>query len=885
MIRASFLFFLLLCFQWVQAQTMLNGKVIDDSNQPIFNASVLVKHEADNILYFGFTDQQGAYSIEIESKGNFVVEVKKIGFARSFETLRVTPDQKKYTIEFVLDKNVEELKEIVIEVKNPIQLRGDTLVFDAKSWTTGREQVVEDLLKNLPGIEVQKDGKIKFEDKVVESVMVGGDDLFDSGYTLLTKNMPNKPLDKVEIIRKHSKNKLLKGFQKSEGVAINLTIDKEYENIWFGDIGLAYDLDSKKHYDATGNLMNFSDSYKNFLNAGTNNVGVDRVGSLSEMFFNNNEIESVGTTRMLYPIMSLSAYRAPLLKDYRTRINSQNNVSLSSIVPLSEKVKIRLTGFLGLDKNYAYSNRNSITNVNAAYFENNETQDFNSRLNSGYINFLGTYDISEKQMLQVSSIYYYGTQNNEDNLTFNGLNTLEKLESRNAFIDQKATYTHKWNDRIVLLFKTRFFSNELPQKYHIDDYLMGDLFAFDAKQMKNDFDNSKTYFGTEVDLRTKQNSDNWGVQFGYENSLQKISSHFSLWNETISFNPEGYQTKGKFGSQDSYINTNYRFHFKKVELNTKVSAHYVMNHFSNLQSDKQKGFFYVNPMANLQWDIKPKQTIIASYNLRFYDTNILEVNDAYLLSSSRSFHRGLGDFRLTYNQSANVSYNINHFLNRYIFRFMLDYEKQNKMLSSRQLIEQNSSLSESVYIDGGDRYGAKFHANYYWRKIKSTFVLELGYDISNFYNEVNNSGLRENKFYGKRYRFEWKTNLKIPFNFYAGTEWDKSSVESPNFKSDYTNGFSYFDVYFTSDKWTAKVVTEHYYFGSLEKSQRNHLFMDVEVLHKLKEGKYEIFLRGNNLFNKRDFTTFSMSDVGYSKTTYRLLPRFVLLGFKTRFSL
>ena len=63
------------------------------------------------------------------------------------------------------------MEDLVIEIDNPIQLRGDTLVYDAKAFSTGREVVVEDLLKNIPGITVEKDGKIKFEDTEIEKVM------------------------------------------------------------------------------------------------------------------------------------------------------------------------------------------------------------------------------------------------------------------------------------------------------------------------------------------------------------------------------------------------------------------------------------------------------------------------------------------------------------------------------------------------------------------------------------------------------------------------------------------------------------------------------------------------------------------------------------------
>lgn len=285
--------------QAVFSQTTLGGTVTDGFGDQINNASVLIKDSEDHILQFGFTSNKGQYDIQIENEGEFVVEVNKIGFVKGVKALTVTRDKKQYSLDFVLQEQSEELRELVIEIDNSIQLRGDTLVYDAKVFATGREQVVEDLLKNIPGITVEKDGKIKFEDTYIEKVMVGGDDLFNRGYAILTKNMPNKPLDKVEILRNYSNNKLLKGVEESGRVALNLTIDDEYQNIWFGDISVNYGLVTENRYDVTGNLMNFSNKYKNFLNVGMNNVGIDRIGSLNSMFYNNYEIETVGQSKSL----------------------------------------------------------------------------------------------------------------------------------------------------------------------------------------------------------------------------------------------------------------------------------------------------------------------------------------------------------------------------------------------------------------------------------------------------------------------------------------------------------------------------------------------------------------------------------------------------------
>ncbi len=82
-----------------------------------------------------------------------------------------------------------------------------------------------------------------------------------------------------------------------------------------------------------------------------------------------------------------------------------------------------------------------------------------------------------------------------------------------------------------------------------------------------------------------------------------------------------------------------------------------------------------------------------------------------------------------------------------------------------------------------------------------------------------------------------------------------------------------------------KGVTEYYYFGNLAEKQRNHIFLDLEATYKFSGDKWTLGLRGNNLFNKQNFTTYNVSDIGYSTNSYRLIPRYILLSAKYRFSL
>jgi len=432
------------------------------------------------------------------------------------------------------------------------------------------------------------------------------------------------------------------------------------------------------------------------------------------------------------------------------------------------------------------------------------------------------------------------------------------------------------------LLKARYFSTKIPQLYNIDDYLMGDLFSFNADAMNNDITNEKTFAGLEADFKLRQkNNDLIEFQVGYEYNDESLNTVFQLFNNNDTFRPQGFQTDSYFTLGDLYVKSGYTWKWNTFKVSGRAEAHQLFNSFKTLQSEKKQNPLYVNPSLTFNWDVMPTHIFNGSYMVNFNNTSFIDVNDTYLLNSSRSFSKGLGEFRLTDSQMANLRYSIRHYLNRYCFSLNLNYSTQRNVLSSRSLINQNSALSETIFIRGGDTYRAGVTSNFYFRKLKSNVKLEGNYSKSTSFNEINNSGLRKNNFYNQQYNFEWRSNFKTAFNFHLGTEWTLSKVESPDFENNYTNGFSFLDLFFKVDeKLDVKAVTEYYYFGNLAEKQRDHIFLDLEATYKFSGDKWTLGLRGNNLFNKQNFTTYNVSDIGYSTNSYRLMPRYILLTAK-----
>src|SRR5690606_17581015 len=193
----------------VHAQKILiNGKVSDSTNLPVPSAGIIVKDKAGNTVVHTFSDENGSYQVAVPTNIKLQMSVNSMWYEPQVLELEGLGDNAEF--DFILTPKLTELKAVSIESRKSITVKKDTIIFDVKSFLQGNEQVVEDLLKKIPGITVTADGSILAGNQEVEKVMIDGEDFFEKGYRILTKNMPVNPIEKVELYQNYSNNKHLK---------------------------------------------------------------------------------------------------------------------------------------------------------------------------------------------------------------------------------------------------------------------------------------------------------------------------------------------------------------------------------------------------------------------------------------------------------------------------------------------------------------------------------------------------------------------------------------------------------------------------------------------------------------------------------------------------
>jgi hypothetical protein len=878
------IFFVFTIFSF--SQTKISGRIFDTLNLGLPSISVVIKDSLNkSIISYTYSDQNGNYSIDFENIGKLKLIFSSLGYETKTISITIPPSPKSQNFDIILKEQPLELDEVLIKPDRPIAVGKDTIRVKTKFFADGTEQTVEDLLKKIPGLNIDNEGTIKVGNQEIEKLMVDGDDLFEKGYKILSKNMPAYPIEEVEILKRYSNNRLLKGIEESYKVALNLKLNEDSKRIWFGNAELGYG--NANFYQVKGNLMNFGKKNKYYFLANGNTIGYDATGDIQSLIrpFRYNEPASIGDNQSVSDLLSLSAGNSNF-KRSRTNFNNAELLSLNAIFNPTEKLKIKTLGFFNWDETDFFRNSIDVVNVNNTNFINTEAYKVRNknRVAFGKLDF--TYDISETKMLEATTKFNSGNFDDGSNLVFNGNSTIENLQHQNTLFDQKINYTNKFKDNKVFLLTGRYIHEKTPQNYTINEFFYEDLFPnlSNANNVKQKSSNQMEFAGFSAHLLDRKTSGNLlELEFGNEFRKDQLNTSFSILEDNIVLDlPLDYQNTTTYTVNDLFLKSKYRYQLSDFALTAKLHAHQLFNRLENNVTKDTQNPFFINPSIGFDWKINDTNKILSNYSYNTTNAKVLDVYNNFVLNGFRSFVAGAGEFNQLDASSIMFNYQLGNWSNRFFANTFILYSNNHDFFSTNTLVEQNFTQSEKIVIKDREFITINSKIDYYFKFIASNLKLDLGYTKSEFKNIVNDSDLRRVISNNYNYGLELRSGFKGLFNYHLGTKWTTNKIET-TITNSFTDNASFLDLNFVfNEKLSAKVQTERYFFGNLN-TDNTYYFLDFDVKYQLKKDKLTLGLTGKNLFNTERFRNFSISDIGSSTTEYRLLPRFVLLKLEYRF--
>ncbi|HVG41354.1 MAG TPA: carboxypeptidase regulatory-like domain-containing protein, partial [Chitinophagaceae bacterium] len=227
------------------------GIVRDTSEKKnLQNAVISILGKKDSVLtHFTRTNKNGEFEITSVKEGAYVLLVTYPKFADYVDEIQIKNNEVKNIGNIALTNKSELLKEVVIRGGAAIRIKGDTTEFNADSFVVREGATVEELLKKLPGFQVNSKGEITAQGKRVEKVLVDGEEFFGDDPTMATQNLSAKAVDKVQLFETKSDQQQMTGITTgNEGKTLNIKLKEDKKKGAFGKVNAGTDF--TKYYDA-----------------------------------------------------------------------------------------------------------------------------------------------------------------------------------------------------------------------------------------------------------------------------------------------------------------------------------------------------------------------------------------------------------------------------------------------------------------------------------------------------------------------------------------------------------------------------------------------------------------------------------------------------------
>ncbi len=870
------------------AQTVLIKGIVQDSTKlPLVGAQVLLYDSTQTfILNYAITNDSGFYKI-ITSKynGNAFLTAQSMGYIKDNKPLYIPKAKHVIIKNFSLREKKVLLNEVIIKNNaHPMEGKKDTVTYNVNKFTNGSEEVVEDVLKELPGISVSENGKITYHGKPIDKVLVEGDNLLGKNYIVLTKNLSANTIKKIQAIENYIENKNLKGIEKSNKTVLNLVLKNDIKAKPYANIGLGFGNNS--FYDVGVNTLGVNKKIKYYLLGSSNNIGINSAPndliSLSTYkddvkgppFLTSINYEFSGLNTNIVAFNYIYFCLSNLLLNINKKLKIRNNLYFTKDKNLFDKIKI--TKFLLPTGNFTIRDMQSLVRKPLIGQGNLDVQ-YNLTKQSN-LNYSIKYRIAQTK--------YNGSQT--ANLSFFN----ESLQNKEQYVSQNINYTNRVNKHNAFLVKAQYFYNRKIQDYILMPFpnslpFISTSSFIDTANLLQKSNITEHLFKVRSEYLGVKGVLNYKLEIGYESRQQSLNSNlYAVNNNNFFYLNQPYRNDGQLNLQDFNVSFQNKYKWNKWTLLFEVPLHYKTLSYNNLAipSKKSRSFVF-SPMLGTKLEIKNITFSLLYISLAQYP-ELNSIYSGYLLTNYRTLKNGIYLGNIIRTQAIYANFVYQNFGRQIMFYWMFSNIYQNKTFGSKLLISKYFTVIEKAIVKGNRNLIFSTGFDKFLPFMFATVKLRASISKMQYFNFINQSDERQINLLSGVYSLNLNSGWKNFFNFYSGIKYNFYKVNIKNSKaiSETKNLKAHIGFTFNFSKKLKVVIKNEAFFYDVGTSDsKNYYFLDANIKYVVKPNKLTFQLTGNNLLGKTTFDRMSITDYMISTTQYHLMPRQILLSVNYRF--
>ncbi|EGV44711.2 TonB-dependent receptor [Bizionia argentinensis JUB59] len=813
--------FLCISISFSQSKSIeISGKIIAADDQlPLESATVHLERLSDStVINYTISDREGRFLLEDRISDKSVkMYVSYIGYKTYVKTISLSNPIIK--LENIKMEVSNALDEVLIKSSAPITIKKDTLEFNVSSFKTKKDASVEDLLKELPGVEVDEDGKIKINGKEVNKILVNGKPFFGDDPTITTKNLTKELIEKVQIVDTKTKAEAFTGEDvDGESKTINLTIKEENNKGVFGRV--AGGVGTNDRYEGAGMLNYFDNDRRISVLAGTNNINSPgfSFGEIRKMFGGGSNMSMSNNGSFSIDGRSFGGGQG---------ITKSRNAGLNFADKIGEKTDVAADYFYSgsTSENETASQRENIL-PDSRYFTNSTSKSYNDT-NSHSANMGFDIEIDSTFLINIDPSFRYVKSTNtydSDEESLNDQNVLTNNSNANSYIEDigknfrnNINITKKFGDKGA--FVRVNVTNEINTR-ESEDYLtsLTNVYGKDVNDPNNpeyvllDQTERDQLTNGEGDVNTFRSSINYRLpliaealflDFDYnydrEKSMDTKSTYdkdgqgdYSMFNEDLSTDFEYLDESMTPGVSISYSNkiwsANFGFNYVFRTLGNTDLLRSELTIKKRFESPELKGY--------LRYKFSPKVSFWSSYSMRSSPPRLSQLQAFQNVSNPLNTIVGNPDLSPSNDHRISLGFNAFDWQKRTGFYAYIGGDLNENQVVNKTTVDDDF-VSTTTYANVDGNYNAYASLNYSKdfkldsiRTIKASIGMTTGQRRNiNFNNDVQYASKRQSLSPKAELRFIWKNVMEFRPRY--SISFTKNKYDLPEFED---RNFLYLDL-------------------------------------------------------------------------------------------
>ncbi len=906
------LFFFIICVTislslFAQNTGTIKGRILDTvAKQSLKDASVTLLDAKDSTLeLFGLAKQDGSFLLENVSAGDFLLQIKFQGYEAISQKIHLNKNAAPLDLGLIYLKMAANDLGNVTVTQSPITIKKDTVEFNTSAFKTKPNAVMEDVLKKLPGVQVDKDGNVKAQGEQVQRILVDGKRFFGDDPKLATKNLPPDMIDKIQVFDALSDQSAFTGIDDGNRIkTINFTTKKDKRKGFFGKgvVGAGANEDNTL-LDNSLNISHFNGDMQLTLTAQANNVNKqnfsvqDMLGSLSGggggnrgggvSFSGGGGLLGTGSGGGIVNTLAAGL-------NYKDTWNKKTQISGSYF--LNDQTTDR-------DQN-SYTQNLIPGNPDSSIFNtqhlNSVTHNQNHRIN---FNYEAQFDSANSLIIRPNiGIQHTDAQTDQITSSTKGLSKSlnNSIASSNRLNDGynatlEATFRHRFPRKgrtYSIAFNPGMSKNDgITNNYSINNYFNAIIPFTDTINQKgisnrdaNNFSATLSY--TEPIGKNQILEINYNYQNNINNSGTKTSALNHLTNQyDLTVSNLTNEFENTFDA--NRLTMNYRL--QKTKYNFSIGAGLQSGSLvsKNITKDSAISQRFVNffPTMNFRYDFTKTKNLRIFYNGRTGQPSAAQLQPVVDNANPLNIKVGNPDLKQQFIHSFRMMYNsFDMFSQRLIFASINANITENDIQNATTFLPNGSQITKPVNLNGTYTVNGYFNYGFPLKKPKSNINLSLNIGVNQSQTLVNNqSNYTKNTNTG--FNASWTTNLKKNFdlNFSSNSTFSFARYTlQPQQNGDYfTQTFSAEPTYYTNSGWV--ISSDFNYVKNTGRADGFNTAIPLwnasiaKQIFKKKQGeiKFYVFdLLNQNISVSRNITGNIIQDV-----STKVLTRYFMLSF------